>query len=427
MEIAAADVARILDLYTRGLYVQAYRVGVELAPLQQWEGTAARLLAGRLARQIGAPRLSRWHMIKAYRGQPTHPEAIYYHARYFLERHNLLAAWRFLRARRDAARDAAPELRADLFSLHAFISARLRDFEQSERWLERALELTPDRPWIYVERSACLEFAERYDDALASARKAMELRPFFRPAVQSAAQLLLTLDRDAEALDLLTEAAQRLECAALVSQLAALQDELGRHEDARRSYDRFAELSPLMEEEVLQWLAARRSDILYDLGDWEGSRQQALQAGEGFHQTVAERLAHISPCAKRVVLEGLERLPRPLPQSIPAGLVIIRRFWRKTEPVPGDDPFRLDAPLEYQERRWAEQDGWVVREFTATPAGLHALISAGIPVALGVVEATFAQLQAIAGFDQRKDILLFRDPTERHLGEMMLEPLLERF
>src|SRR5262249_34289739 len=26
-----------------------------------------------------------------------------------------------------------------------------------------------------------------------------------------------------------------------------------------------------------------------------------------------------------------------------------------------------------------------------------------------------------------KDILLFRDPAERHLGEMMLEPLLERF
>lgn len=427
MEIAAADVARILDLYTRGLYVQAYRLGVEIALLHQWEGTAARLLAGRLARQIGAPRLSRWHMIKAYRGQPTHPEAIYYHARYFLERHNLLAAWRFLRARRDAAHDASPELRADLFSLHAFIAARLRDFEQSETWLRRALELTPDRPWIHVERSACLEFAERYDEALASARKAMELRPYFRPAVQSAAQLLLTLNRDEEALHLLTEAVQRLECAAVVSQLAALQDEMGRHEDARRSYDRFAELSPLMEEEVLQWLAARRSDILYDLGDWDGSRQQALQAGDGFHKTVAERLAQVSPGAQRVVLEGLERLPRPLPQTIPAALVIIRRFWHKDEPTPGDDPFRLDAPLEYQERRWAEQGGWVVREFTATPASIHALIAAGVPVALGVVEATYAQLQAIAGFDQRKDILLFRDPTERHLGEMMLEPLLERF
>ena len=427
MEIAASDLARILDLYTSGLYVQAYRLGASVAPLKDWEGTAARLLAGRLARQIGSPRLSRWHMIRAYRGQPTHPEAIYYHARYYLERHNLLKSWRFLREREDAARDAAPELRADLYSLHAFIAARLRDFEQSERWIDRALELAPDRPWIYVERSACLEFAERFDHALAAANRALELRPFFRPAVQAAAQLLLTMDRDAEALELLTQAVKRIECAAVVSQLAALQDELGRHEEARCSYDRFAELSPLMEEEVAQWLAARRSDVLYDLGDLEGSRQQALQAGEGFHKTVAERLAHIAPGAKRAVLEKVDRLPRPLPATVPAALMIIRRYWRPDEPAPGDDPFRLDAPLEYQERRWAEQNGWAAREFTATAESLHALIDAGVPVALGVVEATFAQLQAIAGYDQRKGILLFRDPTERHLGEMMLEPLLDRF
>src|SRR5262245_7873564 len=191
MEIAAADLARILDLYTRGLYVQAYQLGASFAPLADWTGTAARLVAGRLARQLGAPKLSRWQMIKAYRGQPTHPEAIYYHARYFLERHNLLAAWRFLRREAAVIDDAAPELRADLFSLHAFITARLRDFEQAEQWLNKAVELTPDRPWIHVERAACLEFAEKYDEALEAARTALGLRAFFRPAVQAAAHLLL--------------------------------------------------------------------------------------------------------------------------------------------------------------------------------------------------------------------------------------------
>src|SRR5439155_3959203 len=72
-------------------------------------------------------------------------------------------------------------------------------------------------------------------------------------------------------------------------------------------------------------------------------------------------------------------------------------------------------------------DGWVAREFTATPDAVYAVIDAGVPIALGVVEATYAQLQAIAGYDRRKGILLFRDPSERHLGEMMLDPLLERF
>lgn len=427
MEIAVADLARVLDLYSQGLYLQAYRFGASLAPLKEWEGTSARLLAGRLARQLGAPRLSRWHLLKAYRGQPTHPEAIYYHARYHLEKHSLLQAWQFLRDDADVVRDASPELRADLFSLHAFIVARLRDFERAEVWLQKALDLTPQRPWIHVERAACLEFEERFDDALAVAYEALKIKPFFRPAVQAAAHLLLILDRDEEALDLLTEADRRIECAAIASQLAALQDDLSMHAEARRSYDRFEELSPLLETETAQWLAARRSDIHYDLGDIESAARFAKTAGEGFHQTVAERLANPEIPAKRVELERVERWPRPLPPLIPVALAILRRAWSPDEPLPSDDAFRQDVPMDFMERRWAEQGGWVVREFTATQAALHALLDAGVPVALGVVEATFAQLQAIAGYDHKKGILLYRDPTERHLGEMMLEPLLERF
>src|SRR5579864_9232297 len=161
MEIAAADLARILELYSQGLYLQAYHQASALAPLKEWDGTAARLLAGRLTRQLGAPRLSRWLMLKAYRGQPTHPEAIYYHARYYLEKYSLLESWNFLRREHSATVDAAPELRADLFSLHGFIASRLRDFEQGERWIQQALELAPSRPWIRVEQAACLEFEDR--------------------------------------------------------------------------------------------------------------------------------------------------------------------------------------------------------------------------------------------------------------------------
>ena len=427
MDIAAADLSRVLELYAQGLYLQAFRLGESFGPLRAWTGTAARLLAGRLSRQLGAPKLSRWQMIKAYRGQPTHPEAIYYHARYFLEKHNLLESWRFLRREADAVDVAGPELRADLFSLHAFIAARLRDFEQSEVWLNKAMQLAPERPWLHVERAACLEFAEKYDEALAAANTALKLRAHFRPAVQAAGHLLLVLDRDREAIDLLGEAASAIECGAVWSQLAALQDDLGMHADARRSYDRFAELSPQMETEIAQWLAARRSDIAYDLGEVENARQLAKEAGEGFHQSVAEKLESALADAQRVVIERVERLPRPHPQNIPAALAMLRRAWKPDEALPADEPFRVDAPLEFNERRWSEQGDWVVREFTATPEALMSVMDAGVPVALGVVEATYAQLQAIVGYDQRKGILLFRDPSERHLGEMMLDPLLERF
>src|SRR5262249_48043018 len=144
-------------------------------------------------------------------------------------------------------------------------------------------------------------------------------------------------------------------------------------------------------------------------------------------KTVAEKLSAIDGDGRRVVLDRVERLPRPHPPNIPPALAILRRAWRPDEPLPPDDAFRLDAPPEYLERRWAEQGGWIVREFSAHPPTVQALVDAGVPFALGIVEATFAQLQAVAGYDKRKGILLVRDPTERHLGEMMLEPLLERF
>lgn len=434
MEIAANELAPVLDLYSRGLYRQAYEQAAALAPLAEWEGTAPRLLAGRLARQVGAPRLSRWHFVKAYRGQPTHPEAIYYQARHLMEAQDVLRAWHLLHKERDTIREAAPELRADLYCVLAFLAARWRDFEQSESWMRQALELAPNRPWVHVERAGCLEVAGQWTDALAAARYALELRPWFRPAVQAIGHLLVLLDRSREALDFLVEADARLECAAVAAQLASLQDELGRHHDAQRTYRRFAELSPLMEPEVEEWLAARLSDVLYDLGDREGAQYYAAKAGTGFHHTLAERLVQPAQGAKRAVLERLEPLPRSLETTAPPALVLLRRYWRPDDPLPPDEPFRLDAPSEYQERRWIEQPGplpderpWIVREFTVTAEVLHELIDRGIPIALAVVEATLSQLHTIIGYDDVRGVVLFRDPHEHHLGEMLLEPLLERF
>ena len=251
MDIAPADLAQIRELYAQGRYRQAYDAASEFGPIRAWEGTAARLLGGRLAIQLGAPTLGRRLHLVAYRSTPAHPEAIYYHARYRMERFGPLAAWRFMRANPDWS-DAPPELHADWLALHGFAAARLRDFDRAERWLNRAEAVAPGRPWPCIERASAYEFADRLDDALASAKRSLELHPWFRPGVQSAAHVLLRLGRDREALDLLTEAAANLESGLVVAQLAGLQNDLGRHADAARSLDRYAELSPLMEEEVVK-------------------------------------------------------------------------------------------------------------------------------------------------------------------------------
>src|SRR5262249_49589155 len=101
MEIPSAELAPIRELYARGMSVHALRLTHRFGALSEWANTPARLLGGRLAIQLGAARLGRWLHLRAFRDTPAHPEAIYYHARYRLERFGPLGAWKFLRSHPD--------------------------------------------------------------------------------------------------------------------------------------------------------------------------------------------------------------------------------------------------------------------------------------------------------------------------------------
>src|SRR5262245_8966524 len=281
MDLSPADLSRIRELYAQGFYRRAYDVAVAAGPIRSWTGTPARLIGGRLAIQLGAPALGRQLHLLAFRSTPAYPEAIYYHARYRMERFGPLSTWRFMRRHPDWS-DAPPELHSDWLALAGFIAARLRDFDRSERWLNRAESVSPGRPWPCIERSSSYELADRLDDALTAARRSLELHPWFRPGVQSTAHLLLRLGRDREALDPLTEASDRLESGLVAAQLAALQNELGHYADARRTLDRYADLSPMMEPDTQKWLAARRADTGYFLGEYAAAAEHAKAVKDDF-------------------------------------------------------------------------------------------------------------------------------------------------
>ena len=152
--------------------------------------------------------------------------------------------------------EAPANVRSDWLAFHACVLGRFRDFDAAESYLRRAEEVCPDQPWTCLERAFLLELEDRYEESLAASRRALELRTWYRPGVQAAAHTLQLLDRDREALELLHEGSERIESGLLLAQLAALQSELGQHHDALRSYARFAELSPLLEKSMAEWLAA---------------------------------------------------------------------------------------------------------------------------------------------------------------------------
>src|SRR5436190_734377 len=119
MDLAPADLARIRELYSQGYYRRAYDAAAALGPMKSWTSTPARLIGGRLAIQLGAPALGRRMHLLAFRATPAHPEAIYYHARYRMERFGPLSTWQFMRGHPDWS-SASPDLHADWLSLTAF-------------------------------------------------------------------------------------------------------------------------------------------------------------------------------------------------------------------------------------------------------------------------------------------------------------------
>jgi len=424
MEISTADLAPIRELYTRGLYIQALRRAEAFGPFKQWTNTAARLMGGRLVIQLGAPRLGRWLHLRAYRSTPTHHEAIYYHARYRLEQFGPLAAWRFLRANPEW-NDSPPEVRADWYALHGFIAARLRDFDRAERWLNKAEQSSHDRAWLCIERASIYEFAERPEDALASARRSLELIPWFRPGVQAETHMLQILGREREAVERLTEASEHIESGIIVAHLAGLQMDLGRYHDARRSYKKYAELSPLMEDEVLKWLAARRCDVAYFTNDAPVALAEAPKPEEDFYTAFNKRLEE---AAGRTWPETV-RLTLPTDVLAPTArpLDLVANFWKATTSAVPDETAIFDGLPDHRERRWAEENGFRAVEFTLTPETGFRLIEQGTPFLLTFVDAGYTHSQVVVGADRLRHSFWLRDPQEKRTQEAPLKPLFERY
>ena len=449
MDLAATDLMHIRDLYSQGLYRRAYDAAMAVGPIRQWTSTPARLIGGRLAIQLGAPILGRRLHLLAFRSTPGYPEAIYYHARYRMERFGPLSTWQFMRKHPDWS-DAPPELHGDWLALAGFIAARLRDFDRAERWLNRAESACPGRPWPCIERASSYELADRFEDALVSARRSLELHPWFRPGVQSTAHLLLRLGRDQESLELLTEANERLESGLVAAQLAALQNELGHHIDARKTLDRYADLSPMMEPETQKWLTARWADTAYYLGEHAAALEHARAVKDDFYDAFSSRLARTetepSGDTREVPIDqtpgasgdvssaGDQTAPRSvLPLSLtgtpPTTIYeLLTRFWKQPFPsLPPDAPSPIDGLPDAAERERAEQAGWLAREFTLSLDVAVELIGRGIPFIVSLVEAGFTQSRLCVGADALRGTIFLADGLERRPLEAPVQSLVERF
>ena len=322
---------------------------------------------------------------------------------------------------------APPTRCADWLSFHACVLGRLRDFDAAEGWLARAEAIAPQQPWPWIERCGLLELEDRNEESLAAARRALELRPWYRPGVQSAAHVLELLGRDREALDLLAEGADRLESTLILHQLAALQTELGHHADARRTYDRYAELAVMSEKEMADWLTARRADAAWFCGDRPAAAELARQVHGPLYSEFAAALV-AEPFAGRRVLLDVAFVRQHHQTCVPATLAALSRYWgRAAEHLDVAGAICYDGTPDHRERPWAEEQGYVSREFTVTWESAVALIDRGVPFTLTVVDPGNAHMQAVIGYDTCRKSLLARDPYVRQHVEYHADGLLKNY
>lgn len=424
MNIPPDELALLQELYDRGLFLQAHARAERLGPYKDWRGAAARVFAGRLGKVLGATRLSNAHHYFAWREHPEDPQALYFYALSLIVRRDPWRILKFLRAHGELEH-ANPDIHSSWIALHATTLARVRDFEAAETWMRRAEKAHPDHPWLAVEWAEIYEIEDRIDDALAAAKRSLEMQAWYRPGIHAYAHLLTLKDRLEEATAFLEEAARHNEAPSIWMVLAGLHAERQRHRDALACYDRYAVRAVLQDEITGRQLAAMRCDAYCMLEEFETAAKHARLAKTKYYTQLAERLEKPDSPRRKVALPvGFVRQHHLT--CAPATFAALADFWK----IPIDH-LQLAQQVTYDgtpscvERAWAEDNGWIVREFTVTLDSARALLDRGIPFTLHTADVTSGHAQAVIGYDELRGTFQIRDPNIRHYLEFNSEKLLE--
>jgi len=413
--------------YERGLTIDALQLAEVLGPLSSWRGVEACVLAARIAANTGAARLATKLSLRAWRTDPGHPDGQAQYAYEVISRRGAFALWQ--RTRNWPANSRAnPEQQAEWLSLKAWIAFDLRDFSLAEKLITEAEAIDPGRAWIRLQRARLLEAQDRVEEALEVCREACALHPhpFYRVGVQTQAHLLQALDQDDEAIALLQAAERGLQNGPLVAQLYSLHSENGYWAEAEAALERYVTLSPLMEAPVEKWVKSQRARVAYHQGNRAEAARRAVLLDDEFHKSFAQRLEAPPETPERVQLD-VTFVRQHFKTCAPATLAALGRFWK----MPADhlrlaEAMCYDGTPGWQQRDWAVQNGWVVREFRVTHETAIALIERGLPFAISTVEATSAHMMAVIGFDRTRGTLLLRDPGQPYVLEFCATEFLKR-
>ena len=416
---------QILELYESGRYITAYQNLLGSGGLDALKGPSGRCLAGRLASVLGAPRYGASIHLRTWRESPDIEVLSYYIAMEFGQKYGPVYGLKFLDS--ISTQDLSPRATSDIESARVYMLAALRDFGPAESALSRAFAAEPDRAWLYITKGSLMQCQDRPEEALEAYQRALQERPFYRPAIQVLAGQMIQLNRVDEARSLLIEACDHLQCGTLHLQLGQLERELSMYESARNRLNAALPLMPLYDRDrnSKKNYLGLASTLAYDVGDIDESIRLSKEADTTFHKAFVENLEQHRSTGRRVVLDVGFTLQHDV-TCVPATLSTLCQYWKKpVEHLEIAEEICYDGTPAHVEREWLEDHGFFCREFTLDWETALALIDAGLPFTQTLTGYTMGHMQAVIGYDSRCGVLIYRDPNVRHSGEVLGKELLE--
>ena len=391
-----------------------------------WQGFEGRRIAAKLANALGNQRLGAFLSWRNWRENPDHDQA-YFQALFGRFRFTASSLLLLEMEERLPRLEPGSEEFADLLGLIASCQVELREFQWAHRSLDRAMKDCEDPAWLWVQRSHAYQKEDRYEEALESILEGKKLKPWYRPVVETHASALINLNRDEEARQALVEATEHSDNPAFPLRLSVIHSELDEVEATSKWLDDYERKSPLLNESSRQWLAGRRADLCHLDGDLAGFLDLCKQTKkDSFHRRCFDfHQKNDGPETPRRKLD-VTFVRQHNMTCAPATIAALTAYFGKAhDHLEIAEAICYDGTPWHKERQWCEEHGFAVREFPVTMEATKSLIDAGLPFTLTTQTIDSGHLQACIGYDEKLDLLLLRDPTLRHYGEVILSALQE--
>ena|GEM_PF-2234500 len=407
-----------------GQLLDALQTLHQLGPLRNWTG-AERVEVAWIIRELGAPRLALWHILKAYREAPQSLAVRNAYASEMLTDRGPLETLEFLQANpRPTASDRTIE-RLHWMWLFAIAYVTLRDFSAASRCIEQMEAVGKRADIVWFVRANLLERQDRYDAALQAIDRAIELKAGRRP-IQYKSHLLTLRGRDDEAYALLQAADGRMQVGGFAWQMALIDYERRDYAACQRMLQRFESLTPLRERSFGDLFLLFRSELARRLGDDQEAIRYASQSRSARGREIAAMLADPQRLSRTDKILPVPFIRQHEMTCGPATLAAVSVYWgQPAEHLEVAEEICYAGTTTHAERKWAEANGFTTAEFTMTEAATEALIEREIPFTLVTRGAGYAHLQAVIGYDGRTATALIRDPYHRTRGAVGMAELLQ--